>query len=101
MRRQPFIPRKIVGTHFCYSLSRPQGHSAAGRIRSIEKSTNLIGNRTRDLLACNIVPQPTALSGAPYHSSMIEQLSFTGWGPLGASDTIGLLYQPRMMDEYG
>jgi hypothetical protein len=24
---------KIPGTHFCYRLSRPQGHSAAGRIR--------------------------------------------------------------------
>jgi hypothetical protein len=22
----PFIPRKIPGTHFCYGLSRPQGH---------------------------------------------------------------------------
>jgi hypothetical protein len=28
-----FIPRKILGTHFCYRLCRPQGHSAAGRIR--------------------------------------------------------------------
>jgi hypothetical protein len=27
----------------------PQGHSAAGRIRSIEKSNYLIGNRTHDL----------------------------------------------------
>jgi hypothetical protein len=26
------------GTHFCYRLSRPQGHSAAGRIRSIERN---------------------------------------------------------------
>jgi hypothetical protein len=50
--RPPFTPRKIPGTHFCYRLSRPQGHSAAGGIRSIEKSNNLIGNRTRDLLAC-------------------------------------------------
>jgi hypothetical protein len=30
-------------------LSRPQGHSAAGRIRQIEKSNGLIGNRTLDL----------------------------------------------------
>jgi hypothetical protein len=33
--RTPFIPRKIPGTHFCESLSRAQGHTAAGRIRSI------------------------------------------------------------------
>jgi hypothetical protein len=38
--------------------SRPHGHSAAGRIRSIKKS-NDIGNRSRDLPACSIVSQPT------------------------------------------
>jgi hypothetical protein len=32
-RRPLFTPKKIPGTHFCYRLSRPQGHSAAGRIR--------------------------------------------------------------------
>jgi hypothetical protein len=54
-RRPPFTPSKIPGTHFC----RPQGHSAAGWIRSIEKSNDLIGNRIRDLPACSVVPQPT------------------------------------------
>jgi hypothetical protein len=33
----PFTPRKILGTHFCYRLSRRQGHSAAGRIGLIEE----------------------------------------------------------------
>jgi hypothetical protein len=33
----------------------------AGRIRSIEKSSDLIGARTRNLPACSIVPQPTTL----------------------------------------
>ena len=28
----------IVTTHFCWRLSRPQGHNAAGRIRSIKIS---------------------------------------------------------------
>jgi hypothetical protein len=32
-RRPPFIRRKIPGTHFYLRLIRPQGHSAAGRIR--------------------------------------------------------------------
>jgi hypothetical protein len=32
-RRQPFTRRKITGTHFYYKFSRPQGHSAAGRVR--------------------------------------------------------------------
>jgi hypothetical protein len=45
---------------------RPQGHSAAGRIRSTEKESNdLIGNQTRDLPACSIVPRPTTLPRAP------------------------------------
>jgi hypothetical protein len=56
-RRPHFTPRKIPGTHFCWRLSRHQGHNAAGRIRSIKKSDDLIGNRTRDLPACSIVPQ--------------------------------------------
>jgi hypothetical protein len=37
-----FTLRKIPGTHFCKRLSRPQDHSAAGRIRSIEKFRDLI-----------------------------------------------------------
>jgi hypothetical protein len=60
---RPLHPRKIPGTHFCQRLSRPQEHSAAGRIRSIEES-NDIGNRTRDLPACDIVTEPTTLSCA-------------------------------------
>jgi hypothetical protein len=46
-------------------LSGPKGHSAAGRIRSIEKSNDLIGTRTRDLPACSIEHQPTTLPRAP------------------------------------
>jgi hypothetical protein len=45
-RQPPFTRRKIPRTHFSQRPSRHQGHSAAGRIRSIEKSNNLIGNRT-------------------------------------------------------
>jgi hypothetical protein len=35
------------------------------RIKSIEEFSNLIGNRTRHLPACSIVPQPTTLPRAP------------------------------------
>ena len=28
----PLLPGNNPGTHFCYSLNRPQGHSAIGRI---------------------------------------------------------------------
>jgi hypothetical protein len=34
-RRPPFTPRNIPGTHFCWRLSPSQGHSGAGRIKSI------------------------------------------------------------------
>ena len=53
-------PGNIPGTHFCYRLSRPQGHSAARRIMSMKNSDDTIGNRTCDLLTCSAVPQPTA-----------------------------------------
>jgi len=59
-QRPPLPPGTIPGTHFCYRLSQPQGHSATGRIMSMKNSNDTIGNRTRDLLVCNAVPQPTA-----------------------------------------
>jgi hypothetical protein len=65
-RRQPFTPppgRFLVHVSV-KRLSRPQGHSAPGKIRSIEK-IHLIGNQTRDLPVCSIVPQPTTLPCAP------------------------------------
>jgi hypothetical protein len=65
MRRPLFTARKIPDTHFCQKLSRPQGHSAARRIRSAEKFSDLIGNGTCDLPACSIVPQSTTLPHAP------------------------------------
>jgi hypothetical protein len=37
----------------------------AGRIRSIEKFSDLFGNRTRDIPTCSIMPQPTTLPRAP------------------------------------
>jgi hypothetical protein len=41
-----------------------QGNSAVGRIRSTEKSSDLIRNRTRDHPGFSIVPQPTTLPRA-------------------------------------
>ena len=35
-------------------------YSAAGRIMSMKNSNDTIGNRTRDLPTCSVVPQPTA-----------------------------------------
>jgi hypothetical protein len=41
--RPPLPSGYIPGTHFCWGLSRPQGHSATGRIVSMKKS-DIIGN---------------------------------------------------------
>jgi hypothetical protein len=57
--------KKIPGTHFCQRLSRPQGHSAAGRIRSVQKCNDLNKKWTRDLPACSTLSQPTTLPRAP------------------------------------
>jgi hypothetical protein len=57
--RPTLPPGRIPGTHFCYRLSRPQGHNATGRIKSLKNSSDSIGNRTRDLPVRSTVPQPT------------------------------------------
>jgi hypothetical protein len=75
-RRPQFTPRKILGTHFCWRLSRPQSHSAAERIRSIEKSNVLIANRNRNLPACSTVTQPCTLSRAPVDTEVIMKKYF-------------------------
>ena len=64
--RPPLPSGNIPGTHFCYRLSRPQGNSAAGRIMSMRKSNDTIGNRTRDLRDCSAVPLPTAPPREPH-----------------------------------
>jgi hypothetical protein len=74
---RPLPCRKIPGTHFCQRINRPEGHIAAGRIRSIEKYNDFIRNRTRDLQACSIVPQPTTLSHVPPRlSTTLEKYVF-------------------------
>ena len=57
-------PGNIHGTHFCYRLSRPQGHSAAGSFMSVINPSDTIKIQTRHLSACSAVPQPTALPHA-------------------------------------
>jgi hypothetical protein len=37
--RPPLPPGRIPGTHFCNRLSRPQGHNASGRIKSLKISS--------------------------------------------------------------
>jgi hypothetical protein len=60
-----YNPGNIPGTHFCWRMSQPQGHSAAGRIMLMKNSNDTVGNRTRVLPACSAVPQPTASPRTP------------------------------------
>ena len=64
-QRPPLPQENIPGTHFCYRVSQPQGHIAAGRIMSMKNSNDTIGNRTRDLPAYTEVPHPTTPPRAP------------------------------------
>jgi hypothetical protein len=54
--RPPLPPGNTPGTHSCLRLSRLQDHSATGRIMSLKNSNDTIGNRTRDLPVCSVVP---------------------------------------------
>jgi hypothetical protein len=53
--RPPLRPGNTPGTHFCQSVSRPQGHSATGRIMSLKNSNDINGFRTRDSPVCSVV----------------------------------------------
>jgi len=55
--RSPFPQGNIPDTHFCQRHDRHQGHSSAGRIKSMKNSNDTIRNRTRDRPACSAVPQ--------------------------------------------
>jgi hypothetical protein len=50
-------PQEVSWYSFLLEAEWPQGHSVAGKIRSIEKSNGLIGNRTSDFPVCSIVSQ--------------------------------------------
>ena len=51
-----YPPGNTPDTHFCQRLSRPQGHSVAGRFMLTKNSNDTIGNRTRNLPVCSAVP---------------------------------------------
>jgi hypothetical protein len=72
--RPPLTPKNISGPHFCWRLSRPQSHSAAGRFISMKNSIDTIENRSLDLPVCSAVPQ------ALHHSMvLIEVLDLIFW----------------------
>jgi hypothetical protein len=62
---RPLPPQEDSWYSFLLEAELPQDHNAAGKIRSIEKSNDLIGIRTCDLPACSIVPLLATLPCAP------------------------------------
>ena len=54
--RPPLPPGNASGTHFCWRLIRPQGHSAAGRIMSMKNSNDTSWDRTSGLPICSTAP---------------------------------------------
>jgi hypothetical protein len=59
-------------------LSRTQGHTAAGRIRLIEKSNHLNGNRTRELTAYNSASTNYATACPLSHRDKYEKFYLLG-----------------------
>jgi hypothetical protein len=57
-----------------------------GRIRSVGKPNELIGNRTRDLPACSIVPQATTLPRTPEINTYVYKNP--GGDPSGVGVTV-------------
>jgi hypothetical protein len=53
-----YLPGDIPGTGFCQRLSRLQGHSAAGRSKSMKNPNDSFGILIRDLPAYSAVPKP-------------------------------------------
>jgi len=55
-RQRPSLSQgNIPGTHFCQWLGIPQNHNVAGSFMSMKNSSDIIGNRNRDLPACSAV----------------------------------------------
>jgi hypothetical protein len=54
-----YPPGNIAATHFCWKLSRPQGH-ATGRFKSMRNPMTPSGIEPVTFQACSTVPQPTA-----------------------------------------
>jgi hypothetical protein len=65
-RRAPFTLQEDSWYSFLFEAESTPGHNVAWSIRSIEKSNDLIGNRTHDIPACSIVSQPTMLPRASH-----------------------------------
>jgi hypothetical protein len=67
-------PRKYSGTHLWQRLTRLQGHSAAGKYMSMKNSSDIIGNRTRELPAFSAVTQSNGVFASPKYYQSLHQI---------------------------
>jgi hypothetical protein len=88
----PLPPGRFLVLISVKSLSIFRDHIAAGRIRSIGKSNDVIGNRTRDLPACRIAPQRYRVP--PLQCRRLNQTHFV-FHLLFAVCFHGLLFDPE------
>jgi hypothetical protein len=65
LRTGHLSPRKYPWNSFLLEAESTPGPWSNGRIISMKNSSDIIGNRNRDLLACIAVPQPTAPHRTP------------------------------------
>jgi hypothetical protein len=69
------LPRHIFWYPFVRSSVKPRAIERLHGLSKLKKKTcnDLIGDRTRDLTACIIVPQPTMLPRAIYNAEYRSQ----------------------------
>jgi len=74
MHRPPLPKGNAPGTHFCYRLSRPEGHSAIGRILSMKNPLTLAGIETATyrFVAQHLNHCATAVPGLPVEQNKKE-----------------------------
>jgi len=82
----PLPPGNIPDTHLCLRLSRPQGHSAIGRIMSMKNSHGTIWTRASDIPICSTAPLPLCYCGphrdnVPYLITKIVGLFYRVFQP--------------------
>jgi hypothetical protein len=87
--RPPLRPREYSWYAFLLNLSRPQAHSAVGRIVSMKNYNDTIGNRTRDLPVRSAVPQPNATPRASSHLVLLIGMPPRSFSPRNGSQSAG------------
>ena len=73
-RHRPLLsPGHTHSPNICQTLSGPHEYSLARKIKSMKNPNDPIGNRNRNLPACNTVLQPTATMG------ILEPIQLLNW----------------------